>query len=195
VLGRQPSTEGEYPACHEARIPSPNHRWTLVSSANPQFCPGGKESKATEFVLRLYLMDERIHRKHLILEYGSSGYVSWATDSTAFFVNQHVASNESDAYFYRADSMKQIDLTKAILRSDRSVAKFRDGHRYVLARKWLSTDAALVQFCGHTDESPVVQFDIRYRVGLDGSVRKLSQRQGPPDSVDCVWDEPDKKTQ
>ena len=183
--------EGEFPACQEVRISSPDHRWTLVSSANPQFCSTWKaKGDDAELVRRLYLADERVRRKRLVLEYNSNGNAGWTKDSSAFFINNHVASNVDEAYLYRADSMKKINLAKVILESDPHVAKFADGHLYVIARKWLADDAALVQLCGHTDQFPVMQFDFRYRVILNGHVKNISQRQGPPDETsDCTWED------
>ena len=46
-----------------------------------------------------------------------------------------------------------------------------------LARQWLDDYTLLVEFCGHTDQPPVVQFDDLFHVGLDGSVRQVSKRE------------------
>jgi hypothetical protein len=190
VPGKLRVGDGEFPACHEVRISSPDHRWTLVSSTNPQFCSKWKANgDDADLALKLYLVDERLRSRRLVLEFNSDGNARWTQNSGAFFINVHVASNMSEAYLYRTDSLKKINLATAILESDPSVIMFMDGHMYVIARKWLADHTALVQLCGHTDRFPVVQFDFRYGVSLNGQVRRLSERQGPPDLTECEWED------
>ena len=43
----------------------------------------------------------------------------------------------------------------------------------------------IVHFCGHTDEPPVVCFDLRYGVKLTGTAVKLVQNIYSPDSKFC----------
>jgi hypothetical protein len=184
-----------FPACQEVRIPSPDHQWMLVSNANPLFCPGTKQSKNQEFANDLSLINERAHDKKLVLKYGTGGDAIWAPDSAAFIVNNRIGSNLGEAYLYRTDSLKKLDLTETLLSKDPSIHKLMGGHRYVLARKWLSKDTALVQFCGHTDQTPVVQFDFRYQINLDGAVRQLSRKQSAlNDQGDCAWKDSDEKS-
>jgi hypothetical protein len=185
----------DFPGCKPIRLSSPDRRWVLISDSVALNCPGQHEGNEAQSAsdedspLRFYLTDRRTHRTRRVDVSGYGGSVQWATDSSAFFVNEHVASNEGEACFYQTSKLHKLDLREAILRADPSMEKFMDGHSYVWARQWLSNDTALVQLCGHSDEAPVVQFDVRYQVSLDGTVRKLSQQEGPPDLHECAWSE------
>jgi hypothetical protein len=190
------SIDAKFPDCQEVRMPSRDLRWTLVSNPNPLFCPGAKQANGQKTIIELSLINEQTHHKELVLNQGTGGDAGWAPDSTAFFVNYRIGSNLGDASLYRTDPLKRLDLTEAISKKDPTVRKYMDGHRYVFVRKWLSNDKALVQFCGHTDRNPVVQFDIRYRIDLNGVIDRLSQKQNPPGEVgDCAWDDSDAKAQ
>jgi len=86
------------------------------------------------------------------------------------------------------EPLKRIDVAQAISRADRSAARYAHGHSYYVAREWLDNQTALVQLCGHTDNPPFVQFDIRYRVGLDGTVQRILRKLTPPtQGGDCAW--------
>ena len=43
-------------------------------------------------------------------------------------------------------------------------------------------ETVIVHFYGHTDEPPVVCFDLRYHVKLSGTTTKLEQHVFPPGS-------------
>jgi hypothetical protein len=180
---------GNFPSCQQVRIMAPNGNWALVSPPNPEFCPKEDKGKYADFEPKLFLMNESNHRKRLVMRYSSGGDVGWAPGSMAFFVNEQVGSNVGDAYIYGTASLKKLDLTDVIFRSDSAAAKFKIGHRYVRARKWIDDHSILVQFCGHTDESPVIQFDFRYRVTVTGQVQTLFQKKGAPDLDECAWNE------
>jgi hypothetical protein len=192
----EPFVGAKFPDCQEVRIPSPDGRWALVSNPNPLFCAGANQASSEGTMPELSLINEQTHHMDLVLHQGIGGDAGWAPDSTAFFVNNRIGSNSGDAALYRTDPLKRLDLMEAISKKDPTVRKFMDGHRYVFARKWLSNNEALVQFCGHTDQNPVVQFDIRYRIDLRGAVDKLSQEQNPPgESGDCAWNDSDAQAQ
>ena len=182
------TAKGSFPACQEVRVISPNGKWALVSTANQEFCSKAEKKGNAVFERELFLVNESNQWKRVVMEYNSSGDVNWASDSSAFFVNDQVASNEGDAYIFSTASLSKLDLTEAIFRSDSSTAKVKYGHRYVIARKWMDNGAVLVQLCGHTDDAPVVQFDFRYRVNVTGQVQRLTQKKGPPDREECIWD-------
>ena len=180
----------DFPACQPIRIASPDQRWALTTDSLALNCPGqsaGGAQSAEPAPILLYLRDQRTHRARRVDVVGYGGHVEWAPDSAAFFVNENVASNEGEASLYRASGLKKLDLREAILRNDRSAQRYMDGHSYVRARQWLGDDIALVQLCGHRDEAPEVQFDVRYRVSLDGHVRKVSEKTGAPDMNECAW--------
>ena len=183
----------DFPACSQIRISSPDQRWVLISDTLASNCPSQNQEKARSVTsddsyVRLLLTDQRTQSSRSVDVDGWGGHAEWSSDSSAFLVNEYIASNEGEARLYRASNLRKLDLRKAILRKDRSVQRFMDGHSYIRARQWISDDTALVQLCGHRDEAPVVQFDIRYQVSLDGQVKRVSEQVGPPDAGgDCFW--------
>jgi len=85
-------------------------------------------------------------------------------------------------------TLDRVDVRSRILAADAAAARFVPGvdtapHSYVHAIRWLDARRVEVQLHGHTDwvrvgasVRPGDCFDLRYRVGRDGSVQKLSQR-------------------
>lgn len=183
--GQGRGADSEFPACSSVRIPSPDQRWLLVSSSIALNCPATKDAAEVNVPVDLSLLNQRTHHVHKIRLNGWGGSAEWSPDSESFFVNDFEASNIRDAYLFRADPLRRLNLRSVIMQNDRSAQKWMDGHSYVIARKWVSSGTALVQLCGHTDETPAVQFDVRYRVNMDGKVEKISEHHGPPDDADC----------
>lgn len=176
------AAETEFPACHSVRIVSPNRNWELTSNTIAMNCPGQKGNSQVNLLLK----NKRTGRIRKIGLLGWGGAVRWAPDSAAFSLNDYVASNDNEAYLYRVKDLKKVDLREAIRQSDHSVQRFMDGHTYFRVMRWLDNDRVLIDLCGHTDTLPVAQFDARYEVTLDGSVRKLSEKDGPPDEDECA---------
>ena len=54
-------------------------------------------------------------------------------------------------------------------------ARLVSGHRYFDVERWESPDTMIVHFYGHTDEPPVVCFDLLYQVKLGGTPTRLYQ--------------------
>jgi hypothetical protein len=53
-----------------------------------------------------------------------------------------------------------------IRKSDSSISRFASRHAYVNMERWESPDTVIVHFYSHTDEPPVVCFDLHYQVKL-----------------------------
>ena len=73
-------------------------------------------------------------------------------------------------------------LNDLILKQDARAGSIPVHHNYFIARRWLGSDTVQVQYCGHTSEAPVYQFNLLYRVRLDkdrGKVEKLHQTFTP----------------
>lgn len=145
------------------RIPSPDRHWTLIS---PAFC--------SDCDRRLTLKDNHTRRQRTIKTFNRSLAVSWAPDSRAFFLNDELASDETDAYVYRPRTAKPLDLNRLILVHDPKAHRFLHEHTYFEARRWIDHQAVLVALCGHTSEAPAKQFSLTYRVDLQGSVKRVS---------------------
>lgn len=190
------SVKGEFPWCRAIYVESPDRRWLLGSKCTIN-CPPGDDKNWDRTSVpacsrdpsnELFLENAATHRKRPIAFDGYAGNAVWSPDSAAFFINNHSASDQTDASLYLADSPQRIDVKEAIFRSDPSTAHYRFAHRYFSALKWLDDRTALVRLCGHTDAPPpVVEFDIRYQVSLDGKAKKLSEHLSPAtmSSHDC----------
>jgi hypothetical protein len=194
----QPPKSVEFPNCNETRFPSPDGRWEVVAAASPYLCPDAGNvhdvaafpKEPTPLALRLSPTNRNPGSNRELPFDGSNGSIGWSTDSQSFFVNEHIASNDNEAYVYRATEVSmRIDLGRLIRNADYSARKLSTGHRYTFAREWLDNHTVLVQYCGHTDDYPVVQFDFRYRVTLNEGLQKVSTWHGHPNMTkgDCVW--------
>jgi hypothetical protein len=56
---------------------------------------------------------------------------------------------------------------------------------YFDMERWENPELVIVHFYRHTDEPPVVCFDLRYRVKFSGTTTKLERRVFPPESKGC----------
>jgi len=176
--------KGEFPCCHAIHIESPDRRWELGSKCTIN-CPPGEDKNWDKAAVplcsddpnnELFLEDTSTHRKRPIAFDGYDGNSVWSPDSAAFFVNDHIASDETDSALYIAHPFKRIDVDDAIRQFDPAAAPYFRGHRYFYALRWLDNRTVLVRLCGHSDNAPFVQFDFHYRVGLDGKARRISRR-------------------
>jgi len=161
----------DLPRAHEtslaavSRIPSPNGKWTLIFE-----CPNDCSER------KLWIEEKASHTRKLVKEYERSLSISWAPDSRLFFVNDASGSTETLCYVYDPTSLKETDMAKLILAGDPDAAQFLNaGHSYLNAKRWVNSHELLVVLEGHNDGLPPGGFTVRYRVDLNGSVRKLSQ--------------------
>jgi hypothetical protein len=143
--------------------------------------------------------------------------LAWAPDSRRFIVNDRETSSESDAFLFDTETLQRIDLRQQLLARFPEVAHFllsgqpaarraqvsheRDVmHSYVDARRWIDARHLELQVHGNfagrfRDDNPDERlypagcFDLRFLLGLDGSVQELSQRTSEPLSKDpaCGW--------
>jgi len=151
------------------RIPSPNGKRTLIFE-----CPNNCSER------KLWIEESTSHMRRGVKEYDRSLSVSWAPDSRTFFVDDAFASNESLCYLYDAATLKETALAKVILAEEPNAAQFLNaGHSYLDAKRWVNSHDVLVVLNGYNDGSPPGLFTLRYRVGLNGSVHKLSQKVEP----------------
>jgi len=161
----------DLPRAHEtslaavSRIPSPNGKWTLIFE-----CPNDCSER------KLWIEEKASHTRKLVKEYERSLSISWAPDSRLFFVNDASGSTETLCYVYDPTSLKETDMAKLILAGDPDAAQFLNaGHSYLKAKRWVNSHELFVVLEGHNDGLPPVGFTLRYRVDLNGGVRKLSQ--------------------
>ena len=127
--------------------------------------------------------------------------LAWSPDSAAFIANDRAVSDLEMAYIYDVKTLDRLDLRSRILAADAGAARFVPGkntapHSYFHAIRWLDARHVEVQLHGHTDGiragrsvRPGDCFDLRYRVGRDGAVEKLSQRVSALTATGCPWTE------
>lgn len=152
-----------FPSTSDGRVPSPNKKWTLVIE-----CPKNCSERL------LSLENDVSHTKRLIAKYERNLDVSWAPDSTRFFVTDDYGSDGSLSYVYDAISLKRTDLAHLLVAGDPNAAKFlKAGHAYLRATQWLGPRELLVFLAGHFDEPPRGVFSFQYRINLNGRVDKL----------------------
>jgi hypothetical protein len=143
---------------------------------------------------QLFLEDTRTHQRVEVIKATIQTLtLAWSPDSAAFIVNDRAVSDLEFAYIYDAKRLDRLDLRSRILAADPEAARFVPGkgtapHSYFHAIRWLNAKQVEVQLQGHTDGTwngtsgrPGDCFDLRYRVGRDGVVHKLSQRVSPID--------------
>ena len=134
---------------------------------------------------QLWLEDTRTAQRQKLLEISDTVSAGWSPDGTKFYVQDHSSSGSTESYIYDARSLKRVDLGALIRKSDSSISRFASGHAYFDMERWESPEIVIVHFYGHTDEPPVVCFDLRYRVKFSGTTTKLEQHVLPPDSKGC----------
>jgi len=134
---------------------------------------------------QLWLEDGRTHQRQKLLDISDSVSAGWSPDGMKFYVQDHSSSSSTESYIYDARSLKRVDLGALIRKSDSSISRLASGHAYFDMERWESPEMVIVHFYGHTDEPPVVCFDLRYRVKFSGTTTKLEQHVFPPDSKGC----------
>jgi hypothetical protein len=134
---------------------------------------------------QLWLEDARTHQRQKLLDISDGVSAGWSPDGTKFYVQDHSSSSSTESYIYDARSLKRVDLGVLIRTSDSSISLFASGHMYFDMERWESPETVIVHFYGHTDEPPVVCFDLRYRVNLSGTTTKLEQHVSPPSAKGC----------
>jgi hypothetical protein len=149
-----------------SRIPSPDGKWTLIFE-----CPNECSER------KLWIENNTSHTRKLVKEYDRSLSISWSPDSRHFFVNDASGSTETLSYVYDPVTLKVTDLSKVLVAGDPKAGEYVGvGHSYLQAIRWINSRELTVVLYGHFDEPPPRGFTLRYRVNLNGKVRKLSQR-------------------
>lgn len=153
----------------QSRLVSPDGQWALYGlqyRQNAHRDPG------------LWIENLRTRRRQEILDLRDTLRAAWFPDSARFWVEDHSASDRTQAYIYDPATLRRLDLRNAVLAADPSAKPLDQGHRYYKVES-VEPQSVLIEFSGHTDEAPVKCFDVRYRVTLAGAVSRLSRRMGP----------------
>jgi len=150
-----------------SRIPSPDGKWILTFE-----CPNECSQR------KLWIEDTSVHTRRFIKDYERDLSISWAPDSRHFFVDDAWGSNGESCSVYEPGTLKIIDMGAVLLGANSDVNRFlKAGHSYLRATHWIDLHNLTVVLFGHFDDPPFRGFTLRYRVGLNGDVHKLSQKQ------------------
>ena len=159
-----------------AHLASPDDRWTLTNGCKG--CPEGQEM--------LWLVQNDDHHRRLVRKYARTVQTAWAPDSSAFYLNDESAPNKTRAFVVEPRSLKITELEKLIVAADPAAVRYLNaGHSFLAVQRWLSPIDLSVTLIGHFDQPPATQFELRFRVNLNGRIVKESQRESEwdPDSA------------
>jgi hypothetical protein len=135
---------------------------------------------------QLWLEDRRTHTRRPVFRVTLQTLtLAWSPDGAAFLANDRAASDVEVAWLYDVRTLERLDLRRLIVAADPESARFiaPSIHSYVHGVRWLDAVHVEVRLFGHTNGERVGDairsgecFELRYRIGRDGAVRKLSQR-------------------
>ena len=148
----------------------PNKR--LAAPDGSQILYGVRSSNAPQ----LWIDDRRAHRRIKLFDIGGTLSAAWSPDGSAFYVNDHWASDRECAYVYDAATLKRMDIAAMIQAADPQSRRFAAGHAYYEIERWVGSQHVAVRFFGHTDVPPVSIFEFSYAISRDGAVEKAGQR-------------------
>jgi len=123
--------------------------------------------------------------------------LAWSPDSRHFAVNDRPVSSIEDAYIFNTATLESVKLRDRLTAARPQVTRYygagvlthgRDvDHSFLHVLRWLDNEHVELQLHGHTSGRfahdnpdlhlyPAECFDLRYKVGLDGSVQRISGR-------------------
>lgn len=151
----------------------------LASPDGSRILYGVPYEKSTSGGPQLWIEDTRTHRQTKLFDIGGTLSAGWSINGSAFYVNDHWASDRERAYIYDAATLKRLSIGDRILAEDPRSRRFAGGHNYFEVERWNGAQDVSAKFFGHTDEPPVTCFVFDYRISLTGVVKKLSQQVAP----------------
>lgn len=178
-------TGTELPAGKTLRLPSPNGKWSLLSPA---------PSSQADSEKTLFLENRVTHTRSVVARYNRAIRVGWNPEGKAFFLDDELGSNITDAYLFWPPRANPLLVDDLILAQDPEAKNLKADHGYFLIRNWANSATVIAEYCGHISEAPALQFDFLYRITLTSSknpsvaVRRISRNVRParPDSPDCL---------
>jgi hypothetical protein len=179
LAGQTPSVSLKEPFGPENQLVSPNGAYGLF---------GIQSAKGPDNAL--WLEDRRTQERKVVFSVTVQTLtLAWSPDSAAFIANDRALSDVENAYIFDVKTLDRLDLTARITaNAGPGAARFlkdQNQHSYFHATRWLDARHVEVQLYGHTDFGGSECFNLRYRVGRDGEVRKLSQRVARVDAKEC----------
>jgi hypothetical protein len=152
VVGQEHQSTIEVPAGASRSLPAPDG--VLVASNG------------------VLALSQGTSRKDL-LQYSRTLKLGWSPDSKRFFVDDETSSDRTDLYVYHRRTGSRRVLRSVMLR-DLELRRFArvGSHMYINANRWIDAQTLEVEVSGYTD-SPVQEFDRKFRVDIDGRVTAL----------------------
>jgi hypothetical protein len=77
---------------------------------------------------QLWIEDERTRRRTKLFDVGGTLSAVWCADGSAFYVNDHWASDGERAYIYDAATLDRLDIGARIEAADPESRPFASGH-------------------------------------------------------------------
>ena len=84
--------------------------------------------KAGNNAPELWIENARTHRRTKLFDIGGTVSAAWSADGSAFYVNDHWASDRERAYIYDAATLKRTSIADRILAQDPRSRRFAAGH-------------------------------------------------------------------
>ncbi len=163
-------------AAHPATIDVPFGKVSKLASPDGQYILYGQPYRENVNTgPELWIENVRTSERKLLLQLGGTARAAWSSDGTAFYVNDHFASDKAFSYIYETSTLKRMEIRDIIFGADPEAARIAKGHVYFDVDQWDGSKQVLVHLHGHTDEAPVRCFDFRYRLSRAGKLVKHSQ--------------------
>ncbi|HWD98620.1 MAG TPA: hypothetical protein VG345_06275 [Bryobacteraceae bacterium] len=161
------------PALESATLQLPLGNRRLISPDGAWLLYGVPAPEAGHHDPQLWLENLRTHHKARLQDVPDTLRAAWFPDSRQFWVEDHSASDETEACIYNPATLHRLDIRRIVLAADPS------GHRYYSVESAAARNL-VIDLKGHTgDWQQVSCFDIHYRVSRTGAVEKLSGRIWP----------------
>jgi hypothetical protein len=158
---------------------------SLASPDGSHLLYGAGTDTAPARSTQLWIEDNRTKQQRKITDVARILSAGWSSDGLSFFVEDDAGSNIALAYLYETATLKRLDIAELISASDAEAKRFAEGHAYFHVREWMDAQHLQIDLTGHTDSPPVDCFDLRYRVGRDGTIERLSRKIAPINSNAC----------
>ncbi len=127
----------------------------------------------------LWIENARTGQHRMVLSTSGTLRAKWSPSGATFSINDNRSSDSTLAYIYNARTLKRTNIAQEIRAADpRARRLLRNAHAYFVVERWDRAQNALIHLSGHTDDSPVACFDLRYRFSPSGTIRKLSEHVG-----------------
>jgi hypothetical protein len=166
------------------RLPSPDGSYVLVGETRKTSLPEGC-TECFDVSTKLFLDNRLTGARDLVLDITGSALAGWSSNGRSFYVQDRMATDSSRVYVFETSSLKKLGVADPILESDAAARPFLRGHAYFTFERWMNSENMVIAFQGHTDDAPVMCFEMLYLVSLAGKTQKLSQRTGPPTAAGC----------